>query len=88
MQDKVEQVLKELIFLLEEKSYDNLCDGKEHVWEKLIGLINEKLCKEKVYKDGEALQTCYKNKSFLTNLNILRFIKERNKLLVCFFMWC
>ena len=50
MQDKVEQVLKELIFLLEEKSYDNLCDGKEHVWEKLIGLISEKLCKEKSIK--------------------------------------
>ena len=26
----------------------------------------------------------YKNKSLLTNLNILRFIKERNKLLVSF----
>ena len=82
--DKVEHVLEELIFLLEEKSYDYLCDGKEHLWEKLTGLIGEKLCKEKVYKDGKALQTCYKNKSFSTNLNILRFIKERNKLLVCF----
>ena len=43
-----------------------------------------KVFKEKVYKDGKALQMCCKNKSFLTNLNILRFIKERNKLLVCF----
>ena len=51
---------------------------------KSTGLIGEKLCKEKVYKDGKALQTCCKNKSFSTNLNILRFIKERNKLLVCF----
>ena len=70
--------------MLEEKSYDYLCDGKEHLWEKLTGLIGEKLCKEKVYKDGKALQTCHKNKSVLTNLNISRFIKERNKLLVCF----
>ena len=84
VQDKVEHVLEELIFLLEEKSYDYLCDGKEHLWEKLTGLIGEKLCKEKVYKDGKAPQTCYTNKSFLTNLNILRFIKERNKLLVRF----
>ena len=51
---------------------------------KSTGLIGEKLCKEKVYKDGKALQTCHKNKSILTNLNILRFIKERNKLLVRF----
>ena len=51
---------------------------------KSTGLIGEKLCKEKVYKDGKAPQTCYTNKSFLTNLNILRFIKERNKLLVRF----
>ena len=84
VQDKMKQVLEELIFLLEEKSYDSSCNGKDHLWEKLIGLIGEKLCKEKVYKDGKALQTCYKNKSFLTNLNILRFIKERNKLLVRF----
>ena len=48
MQDKVEQVLEELIFWLEEKSYDNLCDGKKHLWEKLIGLIGEMFCKEKV----------------------------------------
>ena len=27
--DKVEQVLEGLIFLLEEKSFDSLCDGKK-----------------------------------------------------------
>ena len=64
VQDKVEQVLEQLIFLLVEQFYDNLSDGKEHFWEKLTGLIGEKFCKEKVYKDGKALQTCYKNKSF------------------------
>ena len=26
-------------------------DGKEHLWQKLIGLIGEKLFGEKVYKD-------------------------------------
>ena len=57
---------------------------KKHLWEKSTGLIGEKLCKGKVYKDGKALQMCYTNKYFLTNLNILRFIKERNKLLVRF----
>ena len=70
--------------MLEEKFHDSLFDGKEYLWEKLIGLIGEKLYKENVYKDGKALQTCHKNKSFLTNLNILRFIKERSKLLVRF----
>ena len=54
---------------MKEKSYDYLCNQKEHLWGKLIGLIGEKLCKEKVYKDGKAPETCYKN-IFLTNLNI------------------
>ena len=54
---------------MEEKSYDYLCDQKEHLWGKLIGLIGEKLCKEKVYKDGKALVTCYRN-IFLANLDI------------------
>ena len=46
---------------MEERSYDYLSDQKEHLWGKLIGLIGEKLCKEKVYKDGKAPETCYKN---------------------------
>ena len=51
VQEKVEQVLEELIFLLEEKSFDYFCYRKEHLCGKLIGLINKKLCAEKVYKN-------------------------------------
>ena len=51
VQEKVGQVLEELIFLLEEKSFDYFCYRKEHLCRKLIGLINKKLCTEKVYKD-------------------------------------
>ena len=54
---------------MEKKSYDYLCDQKENLWGILIGLIGEALCKEKVYKDGKALVTCYRN-IFLTNLYI------------------
>ena len=64
VQDKVEQVLEELIFLLEEKSCDRLCDGKEHLWEKLIGLIGETLGKEKVYKDGKLFKRAIKTNLF------------------------
>ena len=52
--------IRRVNFLVEENSYDNLCDGKKHLWEKLIGLIGEKFCKEKVQNDGKLFKRAIK----------------------------
>ena len=76
MHDKVGHVLDELFFLLEENSY--------YVMEQHLGCLVKSCVKERFIKLEKLNKGVIKNKSSLTNLNILRFIKEGNKLPVLF----
>ena len=85
-EDDVKQLLLKMIDGLESGDYHSLMDDKEPLWQRLLYLIGDKLCKEPIYKDGLQLQSKYKDSKFLINLDILTFVKERNQLLVRF-LW-
>ena len=76
-----------MIELLENCDRDDIINPTTNaLWEKLMFLLGEKLCRENIYKDGLPSAGKYKDTKFFTDLGISKFIKERNSLLVmCIF---
>ena len=80
-EEPVDQIL---VKLLQSKSFSELNDGNEHLWLQVMHLIGDRLCRHPVYEDGMTVKSLYKDKNFLTKLDILKFIQERNQYLVQF----
>lgn len=79
---RIEKSITDLIELLENCDHDDIINPTTNtLWEKLMFLLGEKLCRENIYKNG--LGKC-KDTKFLTDLDISKFIKEGNSLLVMF----
>lgn len=78
------QLLTLLIQQLQSRSFSELNDDNEHLWAQLLFLIGDRLCRQPVYEDGIAIKSLYKDKQFLIDLDIQKFIRERNQNLVQF----
>ena len=49
-------------------------------------LVGNVICRNSMYHDGRTLKDLYKSKDVLIDIDIMKFIKERNQLLVKFFL--
>ena len=80
--DELSIQLTKLILLLETNKACDIYSGREHLWQKLLGIIGQRLMSPAVYSDGLAIKSKYKDVEFLLDFDILKYIKERNILLV------
>ena len=81
----IQACLLSLINVLKISSFQDLMDGANRkLWLALIELIGEKCCHKPVYDDGMMVRSNYRNVEFLTDLDVLKYIKERNQILVRF----
>lgn len=75
--------MTELIDTIEATPFDKLYCGKESLWGNLYKLLGEKLS-SRICNDNKTLESLYKQQKLLIDLNIPKFLKERNNLLLLF----
>ena len=75
--DRLADILTELIDIIEATPFDKLYGGKESLWGNLYKLLGEKLS-SRIYNDNKTLESLYKQQKLLIDLNIPKFLKERN----------
>jgi len=78
--DELSTLLRNLITQL--KTDKDIYSGRESLWHELLEVIGRRLLSPHVYGDGLAIKSKYKDTEFLVNFDILKYIKERNMLLV------
>ena len=75
--DRLADILTELIDIIEATPFDKLYGGKESLWGNLYKLLGEKLS-SRIYNDNKTLESLYEQQKLLIDLNIPKFLKERN----------
>ena len=75
--------LSVIIDRLSTTSFQELYVGKETLWDRLFELLGSCIS-HSVYSDGKSIESAYKQTEFLIDIDILKYIKQRNKLLVKF----
>ena len=81
--DEVTLLLRKLAKIIEEGDINSLYIGREIDWRHLVLVIGRMFSKE-VYNDRLAVQGLYKQPTYLIDLDIKKYITERNQILVKF----
>ena len=78
------ELLSRLVEVLKNERNDLLSNENAALWQDLAYLIGERFCRKEVYADGRTLMNKYKDNSFYVNLDMNKYIMERNSTLVNF----
>ena len=77
-------LLPRIVNILSDQENELISDENSKMWKSVANLMGERLCRKQVFGDGESLVQKYKDVSFYVNLDLVKYIDERNQIIVKF----